>query len=183
MHTMTWTEDKSANTSYSWVIQLSGMCFPSVTWWYGILGLHYSPTKPTACSFFCKKQNCLTDGRYNYSLLQAPIAGSLQQQGQQLSRSTEMLKTQLHFTYNMMRVRRFEQQDDGWGVVVEAKCKKHPIQNFLDANKELENFNHYFHSQYKTTARHIPNWSTVGKCWEWPLFALQTRFWWLIAIS
>ncbi len=41
----------------------------------------------------------------------------------------------------MARVMRVNQQDDGEGLVIRVKCKKHQLQNILDANRELENLN------------------------------------------
>ncbi len=75
----------------------------------------------------------LPDRRYNYILPQAALDGSVQKQ---LSCSTDTYN--FYFTYNMRRVRRVDQQDDGTGLVVKAKCKKHLLHNISDANGALE---------------------------------------------
>ncbi len=58
---------------------------------------------------FAFKEYCWTDRCHNYMLLQISLARSMQQQqqqqqqSQQLSRKTELLETQQHFTYNVTR--------------------------------------------------------------------------------
>ncbi len=81
----------------------------------------------------------------NYLPTWPPLSFCLFKKTVQLDGQTIQLRlaagiSQWHFIYNMTRVRRVDQQNDGGGLVV-VETQKHLLQNVSGANRELDNVN------------------------------------------
>ncbi len=111
-----------------------------VTLWCGIHDFHYSPNSPNGPSGICLFLKSTLSDRWTLQLHPAAGLSSsiLAATAHSQHRGAEDTLT---LTYNVMRARRVDQQDDGGGLVVKAKCRKHLMNNILDANRELDNFN------------------------------------------
>ncbi len=111
-----------------------------VTLWCGIHDFHYSPNSPNGPSGICLFLKSTLSDRWTLQLhpaagLSSSILAAAAQSQHGVAEDT------LTLTYNVMRVRRVDQQDDGGGLAVKVKNKKHLRNDILDANRQLDNLN------------------------------------------